>query len=41
MSNRVNVFEDTVGINTGDADIYGTLVIPEEAWAAVNTELRR
>jgi putative phosphoribosyl transferase len=28
-------FEDTVGISVGDDNIYGTLVIPESAWAAV------
>ncbi len=30
-----NAFEDTVGIDTGRDNIYGTLVIPEEAWGAV------
>jgi len=35
MAGRANVFEDTIGITAGDADIYGTLVVPEEAWAAV------
>jgi putative phosphoribosyl transferase len=28
-------FEDTVGIEAGRHNIYGTLVIPEEAWASV------
>ena len=28
-------FEDTVGIDTENADIYGTLIIPDEAWGAV------
>jgi dienelactone hydrolase len=35
MSGRAHVFEDTVGINVGDTNIYGTLIVPEEAWAAV------
>jgi dienelactone hydrolase len=35
MSGRQCIFENTVGIDTGDADIYGTLAIPDEAWAAV------
>src|SRR6476619_3991063 len=35
MAGRANVFEGTIGITAGDADIYGTLVVPEEAWAAV------
>src|SRR5262245_21409887 len=35
MSGRANVFEDTVGISAGDANIYGTLIVPEEAWGAV------
>ncbi len=30
-----HLFEDTVGIDTGNADIYGTLIIPDEAWGAV------
>ena len=30
-----HAFEDTVGIDTGKADIYGTLIIPHEAWGAV------
>ena len=35
MSAKPYVFEDTVGIDTGKADIYGTLIIPNEAWGAV------
>jgi putative phosphoribosyl transferase len=35
MSAQPYVFENTVGIDTGKANIYGTLVIPDEAWAAV------
>lgn len=35
MSAKPYVFEDTVGIDTGNADIYGTLMIPDEAWSAV------
>jgi dienelactone hydrolase len=35
MSGRANVFEDTVGISAEGADIYGTLIVPEKAWAAV------
>ncbi len=35
MSNNHYEFEDTVGIEVGRDYIYGTLVIPEEAWGAV------
>jgi putative phosphoribosyl transferase len=35
MSAQSYVFEDTVGIETGNADIYATLIIPEETWGAV------
>jgi dienelactone hydrolase len=35
MSAKPYAFEDTVGIDTGKADIYGTLIIPNEAWGAV------
>jgi dienelactone hydrolase len=35
MSVSKHAFEDTVGIRVGRDFIYGTLVIPDEAWAAV------
>ena len=35
MSAKPYVFEDTVGIDTGKANIYGTLIIPDDAWGAV------
>jgi len=35
MSAKLCAFEDTVGIDTGKANIYGTLTIPDEAWGAV------
>src|SRR6476661_6424828 len=35
MSVKPYAFEDTVGIETGNAIIYGTLTIPNEAWGAV------
>jgi putative phosphoribosyl transferase len=35
MSDNNYEFEDTVGIEVGRDYIYGTLVIPEEAWGAV------
>src|SRR6476620_3824612 len=35
MSAQQNVFENTIGIDAGHADFYGTLVIPSEAWGAV------
>jgi dienelactone hydrolase len=35
MSVKQHAFEDTVGIDTGIANIYGTLIIPDEAWGAV------
>jgi dienelactone hydrolase len=35
MSLKPYAFEDTVGIDTGIANIYGTLTIPDEAWGAV------
>jgi len=35
MSAKPYAFEDTDGIDTGNAIIYGTLIIPNEAWGAV------
>jgi putative phosphoribosyl transferase len=35
MSAKPYAFEDTIGIDTGISNIYGTLMIPEEAWGAV------
>ena len=35
MSAKPYVFEETVGIDTENADIYATLTIPEETWGAV------
>jgi dienelactone hydrolase len=35
MSAKFYAFEDTVGIDTGHANIFGTLIIPNEAWGAV------
>jgi putative phosphoribosyl transferase len=35
MSAKPYAFEDTVGIDTGNANIYGTLIIPNGAWGAV------
>ncbi len=35
MPTKLYAFEGTVGIDTGHAEIYGTLIIPEEAWGAV------
>jgi putative phosphoribosyl transferase len=35
MSTTQYAFEDTIGIQTGNNPIYGTLIIPEDAWAAV------
>jgi dienelactone hydrolase len=35
MSAKLYAFEDTVGVETGNAIIYGTLTIPNEAWGAV------
>lgn len=35
MATVESVFEETVGIDTGTATIYGTLTIPDRAWAAV------
>jgi dienelactone hydrolase len=35
MAVKPYAFEDTVGIDTGKAIIYGTLTIPNEAWGAV------
>ena len=35
MSGKPYPFEDTVGIVTGNATIYATLIVPEESWGAV------
>src|SRR6478735_7993988 len=35
MSERPSAFENTVGIDAGNAIIYGTLIIPNQAWGAV------
>ena len=35
MNATHHVFEDTVGINTGRNCIFGTLIIPEQAYGAV------
>jgi len=35
MNFDLRSLQDTVGIDTGNANIYGTLIIPAEAWGAV------
>lgn len=35
MSVKPYAFENTVGIDAGNANIYGTLTIPGDAWGAV------
>jgi putative phosphoribosyl transferase len=35
MSAKHYAFENTVGIDAGNANIFGTLIIPDEAWGAI------